>query len=104
MQNCFSPPGTQPSSSDRARIFAIIHDPDSDALTEPKMATEKHEVSVQAPHKHIIILGAGVTGLTTALKLNRDAASTQYDITIIAAHFPGDESIDYTSPKAGADW
>jgi glycine/D-amino acid oxidase-like deaminating enzyme len=68
------------------------------------MATGKQEVSVHAPHKHIIILGAGVTGLTTALKLNSYPAPAQYDITIIAAHFPGDESIDYTSPKAGADW
>ncbi len=68
------------------------------------METEKQEVSVRTPHKHIIILGAGMTGLTTALKLNSDPATAQYDITLIAAHFPGDESIDYTSPKAGADW
>jgi D-amino-acid oxidase len=68
------------------------------------MATKIREVSVRTPRKHIIILGAGVTGLTTALKLNNDPAPAQYDITIIAAHFPGDESIDYTSPKAGADW
>lgn len=68
------------------------------------MATIRQEVPVQIPHKHIIILGAGVTGLTTALKLNSDPAPAQYDITIVASHFPGDESIDYTSPKAGADW
>jgi D-amino-acid oxidase len=56
------------------------------------------------PRKHIIIIGAGVTGLTTALKLNSDPAAAQYRITIIASHLPGDESIDYTSPWAGADW
>ncbi|PMD59022.1 nucleotide-binding domain-containing protein [Hyaloscypha bicolor E] len=55
------------------------------------------------PQKHITILGAGITGLTTALKLNSDP-SAQYHITLIASHYPGDESIDYTSPKAGADW
>jgi D-amino-acid oxidase len=68
------------------------------------MATKKQHASVPTPYRHIIILGAGVTGLTTALKLNSDTASAQYHITIIASHFPGDESIDYTSPKAGADW
>ncbi|KAE9372321.1 nucleotide-binding domain-containing protein, partial [Stipitochalara longipes BDJ] len=54
--------------------------------------------------RHIVILGAGITGLSTALKLNSNPASAQYNITIIAAHLPGDESIDYTSPWAGADW
>jgi D-amino-acid oxidase len=68
------------------------------------MATKIQEVPIRKPNKHIIILGAGVTGLTTALKLNSGPTPAQYDITIIAAHFPGDESIDYTSPKAGADW
>jgi D-amino-acid oxidase len=68
------------------------------------MVTEEQQFSASTTYKHIIILGAGVTGLTTALKLNSDPASPQYRITIIASHFPGDESIYYTSPKAGADW
>jgi glycine/D-amino acid oxidase-like deaminating enzyme len=27
-----------------------------------------------------------------------------YDVTVIAKHFPGDKSIEYTSPWAGAQW
>jgi glycine/D-amino acid oxidase-like deaminating enzyme len=27
-----------------------------------------------------------------------------YDVTIVAKHFPGDQSIEYTSPWAGAQW
>ena len=67
------------------------------------METKEQQLSAPMPQKHITILGAGITGLTTALKLNSDP-STQYHITLIASHYPGDESIDYTSPKAGADW
>ncbi|KAH7138541.1 hypothetical protein B0J11DRAFT_514692 [Dendryphion nanum] len=48
------------------------------------------------------VLGAGVIGLTTALVLRENyPAST---ITIVAKHFPGDRSIEYTSPWAGANW
>lgn len=50
--------------------------------------------------KHILVLGAGVTGLTSALFL----AEAGHDVTILAAHVPGDESIEYTSPWAGAHW
>jgi D-amino-acid oxidase len=49
-----------------------------------------------------LILGAGVIGLTTALTL-RSAYPTS-NITIVAKHFPGDRSIEYTSPWAGANW
>lgn len=49
---------------------------------------------------HIIVLGAGVTGLTSASFL----AEAGYEVTIIAAHVPGDSSIEYTSPWAGAHW
>ncbi|KAI7287259.1 hypothetical protein KC345_g666 [Hortaea werneckii] len=49
---------------------------------------------------HIIVLGAGVTGLTSAVFL----AEAGYEVTIIAAHVPGDTSIEYTSPWAGAHW
>ena len=28
----------------------------------------------------------------------------KYEITIVAKHFPGDKSIEYTSPWAGAQW
>ena len=43
---------------------------------------------------HIVVLGAGVTGLTSAVFL----AEAGYEVTIIAAHVPGDTSIEYTSP------
>ncbi|GAB1739247.1 hypothetical protein NU219Hw_g3995t1 [Hortaea werneckii] len=48
----------------------------------------------------IVVLGAGVTGLTSAVFL----AEAGYEVTIIAAHVPGDTSIEYTSPWAGAHW
>ncbi|KAF2477513.1 FAD dependent oxidoreductase [Lindgomyces ingoldianus] len=48
----------------------------------------------------VVILGAGVIGLQTAVSL----LEAGYNVTIIAKHFPGDESIEYTSPWAGAIW
>lgn len=50
----------------------------------------------------IVVLGAGVIGLTTALTLKRE--NTDYDVTVVASHLPGDLSIKYTSPFAGANW
>ncbi|KAI7154560.1 hypothetical protein KC349_g7579 [Hortaea werneckii] len=49
---------------------------------------------------HVVVLGAGVTGLTSAIFLTEAG----YEVTIIAAHVPGDTSIEYTSPWAGAHW
>ncbi|KAF1955199.1 nucleotide-binding domain-containing protein [Byssothecium circinans] len=49
-----------------------------------------------------LILGAGVIGLTTALALRSTYPTSK--ITIVAKHFPGDRSIEYTSPWAGANW
>jgi D-amino-acid oxidase len=49
-----------------------------------------------------LILGAGVIGLSTALTLRKSYPTSP--ITIIAKHFPGDLSIDYASPWAGANW
>jgi glycine/D-amino acid oxidase-like deaminating enzyme len=43
---------------------------------------------------HIVVLGAGVIGLAIAGNL----AEAGYVVTVIAAHVPGDESIEYTSP------
>lgn len=43
---------------------------------------------------------AGVIGLQTSLTL----AEAGHKVTVIAEHFPGDESIHYTSPWAGAIW
>ncbi|KAF2731576.1 hypothetical protein EJ04DRAFT_442803 [Polyplosphaeria fusca] len=56
--------------------------------------------SPSAPH--FLVLGAGVIGLSTALTLH--AAHPSSLITIIAKHTPGDRSVDYTSPWAGANW
>jgi D-amino-acid oxidase len=58
-------------------------------------------MSTQDP-QHIAILGAGIIGLTSALVLAH--AHPSASITITAKHFPGDRSIEYTSPWAGANW
>ena len=49
-----------------------------------------------------VILGAGVVGLTTALELSTRRPNAR--IIIVAKHLPGDRSIDYCSPWAGANW
>lgn len=49
-----------------------------------------------------IILGAGVIGLTTALELSGRYPTSK--IAILAKYFPGDRSVDYCSPWAGANW
>ncbi|KAI9736452.1 MAG: hypothetical protein M1818_006186 [Claussenomyces sp. TS43310] len=49
----------------------------------------------------IVVLGAGVSGLTTAMLLSRNPA---YKVTIVAKHMPGDYDIEYTSPWAGANF
>ncbi|CAG8530185.1 1922_t:CDS:2 [Paraglomus occultum] len=50
--------------------------------------------------KNVNVIGAGVSGLTTALELQND----RFQVTVIADRFPGDLSIDYCSPNAGAQW
>lgn len=50
----------------------------------------------------IVVVGAGVVGLTTALQLKRSDHSL--DITVVANFLPGDDHISYTSPYAGANW
>ncbi|KAJ9667096.1 hypothetical protein H2201_002931 [Coniosporium apollinis] len=44
--------------------------------------------------KHIVVIGAGVIGLQTAVSL----LEAGYTVTIVAKYYPGDESIEYTSP------
>ncbi|KAF2030515.1 nucleotide-binding domain-containing protein [Setomelanomma holmii] len=58
-------------------------------------------MATQEP-ENITILGAGVVGLTTSLVLAENYPSAS--ITVIGKHFPGDRSIEYTSPWAGANW
>ncbi|KAF7857259.1 hypothetical protein EAF04_009500 [Stromatinia cepivora] len=56
--------------------------------------------------KNIIILGAGISGLQTALSLltSSSVSSPKPKITIIAKHLPGEKDANYCSPWAGADW
>ncbi|KAI5465529.1 D-amino-acid oxidase [Mariannaea sp. PMI_226] len=49
----------------------------------------------------IVVIGAGVSGLTTALLLSKNP---RYEITIAAKHMPGDYDIQYASPWAGANY
>ncbi|KAJ9662413.1 D-amino acid oxidase [Coniosporium apollinis] len=53
------------------------------------------------PEGRIVVLGAGVVGLTTALWLSKHP---EYDVTVIAKHMPGDYDIEYASPWAGANY
>ncbi|KAF4967417.1 hypothetical protein FSARC_5030 [Fusarium sarcochroum] len=48
----------------------------------------------------IVVIGAGVIGLTTALLLSKDRANA---VTVVAKHMPGDYDIEYASPFAGAN-
>ncbi|KAK9760752.1 hypothetical protein K7432_014894, partial [Basidiobolus ranarum] len=48
----------------------------------------------------VIVIGAGVIGLTSALVLQREG----YKVHIVADHLPGEFHPDYTSPWAGANW
>ncbi|KAI9248044.1 hypothetical protein BDA99DRAFT_525614 [Phascolomyces articulosus] len=50
--------------------------------------------------KRIVVIGAGIVGLSTALALQEKG----YRVTIVAKWLPGDMHIEYTSPWAGAHW
>ncbi|KAK9382455.1 FAD dependent oxidoreductase [Kockiozyma suomiensis] len=56
---------------------------------------------MSSPKPKIVVLGAGVAGLTTALELARTGL---YDVSVIGKYLPGDYDIEYTSPWAGANW
>ncbi|CAK1358617.1 unnamed protein product [Cercospora beticola] len=49
---------------------------------------------------NVVVLGAGVSGLTTALLL----AKKGHHVTVVAKHMPGDYDIEYASPWAGANY
>jgi glycine/D-amino acid oxidase-like deaminating enzyme len=49
----------------------------------------------------IVVLGAGVLGLTTALNL---ALEGNRFVTVVAKHMPGDHHPEYTSLWAGVNW
>lgn len=50
----------------------------------------------------IVVLGAGVSGLTTALELKKNLQNVS--ITVAGQYLPGDMDVTYTSPFAGANW
>lgn len=49
---------------------------------------------------NIVVLGAGVSGLTSAYLLSQDKTNK---ITVLAKHMPGDYDPEYASPYAGAN-
>ncbi|KAJ5217770.1 uncharacterized protein N7469_011395 [Penicillium citrinum] len=51
--------------------------------------------------RNVVVIGAGVAGLTTALLLSKFPG---YRITVAAKHMPGDYDIEYASPWAGANY
>ncbi|CAM1507790.1 Fc.00g046380.m01.CDS01 [Cosmosporella sp. VM-42] len=51
--------------------------------------------------KKVVVVGAGVAGLTTAYLLSKDSSCS---ITVVAKHMPGDYDIEYASPWAGANY
>lgn len=56
-----------------------------------------------AEQKQILVVGAGVVGLTTALVLAQKLANSK--IHLVSKDLPSDPDADlYTSPKAGAHW
>ena len=50
--------------------------------------------------KNVVVVGAGVSGLTTALQLAKRGVS----VTVVAKHMPGDYDIEFASPWAGANY
>ncbi|KZT08039.1 D-amino-acid oxidase [Laetiporus sulphureus 93-53] len=57
-------------------------------------------MSSRTPVKNIVVIGAGVVGLTTAVKIQEKGG---FKVTIVAETFPTDaKSVRYTSPWAGA--
>ncbi|CAG8599563.1 1285_t:CDS:10, partial [Dentiscutata heterogama] len=51
------------------------------------------------PKKQATVIGAGISGLTTAVLLQEE-----YNVTIVSRDFPGELKDGYTSPWAGANW
>lgn len=51
-----------------------------------------------------VVLGAGIIGLYTTYHLVHTLGINPKDIKIIAEFFPGDQSINYTSPWAGGNF
>lgn len=58
-----------------------------------------------SPNAGIVVLGAGVTGLTTATEYLQRHPDSGTNITVVAKYLPGDYSPgEYCSAWAGANW
>ncbi|KAE8140245.1 PTR2-domain-containing protein [Aspergillus pseudotamarii] len=69
---------------------------------EAQVGSGKYMDQFKMTHNDIVVLGAGIIGLNVALELSKRGYGQH--VTIMAEHLPGDESIDYTSPWAGANF
>ncbi|KAJ4410863.1 D-amino acid oxidase [Didymella pomorum] len=50
---------------------------------------------------NVVVVGAGVIGLSTALVLSKHK---NFNVTVVSKHMPGDYDIEYASPWAGANF
>ena len=111
---------SQPISIDITRILTEVRDTASrrnvrlnvrsEAETDYHIAITITMSSTTTKTKNILILGAGISGLQTALSLltssgyNENNQPPQCKITLLAKYLPGDKNEHYCSPWAGADW
>ncbi|KAI8082575.1 uncharacterized protein B0P05DRAFT_537562 [Gilbertella persicaria] len=63
------------------------------------MREKRYVISSFFMTRNIIVLGAGVSGLSTAITLLRNGHK---NVRVVGKHLPGDISSEYTSPWAGA--
>jgi D-amino-acid oxidase len=106
---------SHPYNNSSVTLLGLTFNP---IITIPYRSNHHHQLTMEAPqpksHQTIAILGAGITGLQTALSILSSGAPasqpggtqppTPPKVIIIAQHLPGDESIEYTSPWAGGHW
>ncbi|KAJ8114714.1 hypothetical protein OPT61_g3471 [Boeremia exigua] len=69
------------------------HDPDPEASIYVLASTDAMP--------NIVVIGAGVSGLTSAYLLSKNKSNT---VAVVAKHMPGDYDIEYASPWAGANF
>lgn len=77
---------------------AVLH------LKFPSVSQASGNMATESPPQTVVILGAGVIGLTVAHVLSSQVPNT-YNIIIVARDLPGDfDSQAWASPWAGANW